>query len=140
MSTGSVRSPPPGGAVESTSVTCYFLPMTGERCLAVAARGDPAAAIPPARPARALDVEEPHVLGVALDERPPCLHVLPHQDAEQLVRLRGVVERDLEQHAVRGVHRGFPQFGGVHLAKALEPLHSIARPRVLAPGRDARLD
>src|SRR5262249_56695829 len=93
-----------------------------------------------AGPAGARDLGEPYDIGLAREDCPPCLHVLAHEYAEQLVRLRRVVERDLEQHAVRGVHRGLPQFGGVHLAEAFEPLYSIARPRVLAPGRDARLD
>src|SRR2546423_13451275 len=84
--------------------------------------------------ARASDVEEPHVLGVALDEGPPGLHVLAHEHAEQLVCLRRVVERDLQQHPVRGVHGGVPQLVGVHLAEALEPLYAVAGSRVPAAG------
>src|SRR5690606_13556075 len=42
-----------------------------------------------------LDVEETHILRVALDEQPPRLDVLAHQDTEQLIRCRRVVERDL---------------------------------------------
>src|SRR5579875_4226150 len=41
-------------------------------------------------PCGSLDVEEPDVLGVALDERAPRIDVLAHQDAEQLVGLGGV--------------------------------------------------
>src|SRR5712691_7768920 len=123
MSTGSVRSLPPDGTVpESTSVTLLILPVTAKRRLAGPdGRLAPAAHRGPG-PARPLDVEEPHVLGVALDERPAGLHVLAHQDAEQFVRLRRVVERDLEQYPVRRVHGGLPQFVRVHLAEALEPL------------------
>jgi hypothetical protein len=39
-----------------------------------------------------LDVQEPDVLCVPLDERAACLHVLAHQHGEQLVGLCGVVE------------------------------------------------
>src|SRR5215211_7833564 len=46
-------------------------------------------------PHRALDVKEPDVLGVALDERAPRLDILAHQNAEQLVGRCGVVEADL---------------------------------------------
>src|SRR5690242_12943602 len=137
MSTGSVRSPP-GGAVESTSVTCYSFPRLANGRWSWRPGRIPRGRFRPPGPPWALDVEEPHVLGVALDERPPGFHVLAHEHAEQLVRLRRVVERDLQQHPVRGVHRGLPQFAGVHLAEALEPLYAIALR--LAPGRDARLD
>src|ERR1700753_459179 len=65
----------------------------------------------------ASDVEEPDVLGVALDERSPRLDVLTHQHAEQLVGLGRVVQGHLEQHPVGRVHGGFPQLGRVHLTE-----------------------
>src|SRR5919112_4761202 len=64
-----------------------------------------------------LDVEEPDVLRVALDERPALLDVLAHQHGEHLVGLRRVLEGDLQQEPVVGVHRGLPQLVGVHLAE-----------------------
>src|SRR6516164_11376263 len=89
---------------------------------------------------RVSNVEEPYVLGIALDERAPRFHVLAHEHAEQLVGLGSVVERHLEQHPVRRVHRGFPQLARVHLAEPLEPLYAVSRPGVFAPFGDARLD
>src|SRR3954447_3649620 len=52
------------------------------------------------------DVQEPDVLGVALDERATTLHVLAHQHAEQLVGDGGVVQGDAQQDAPLRVHRG----------------------------------
>ena len=34
---------------------------------------------------------------------------------------RGLLDRDLEQSAIGGVHRGGPQLLGIHLAEAFEP-------------------
>src|SRR6266496_3884289 len=80
MSTGSVRSPPPGGAPASTSVTCW--PFS---CL-YRQNGCPSAGRAAGTAGPGSDVEEPDVLRVALDEGAACLHVLAHQHAEQLVR------------------------------------------------------
>src|SRR5215472_8005745 len=125
MSTGSMRScPPSGGSV--TSVTFAIPTHTWKR-----------ASIP--RASRS-DVQEPDVLRVAGDERAAGLDVLAHQHAEQLVGLGGVVERHLEQDPLRRVHRRLPQFLGVHLAQALEALHAVPRPRILAALGDAGLD
>src|ERR1700744_6683727 len=88
----------------------------------------------------ASDVEEPDVLGVALDERSPRLDVLTHQHAEQLGGLGRVVQGHLEQHPVGRVHGGFPQLGRVHLTETLEPLHTVARARILLARGDAGLD
>src|SRR5690348_9029589 len=93
MSTGSIRSAPPPPAVGGTvgsrvSVTTTFFFYRG-------ARRD--------RGARTSDVQEAHVLGVARDERPARVDVLPHEDREQLVRGGGVVQRDLQEHPVRRV-------------------------------------
>src|SRR6478736_9189411 len=75
--------------------------------------------------ARHLDIEESHVLGVALDERAALLDVLAHEDREHLVRLGRVVEGHLEHQALLGVHRGLPQLLGVHLAQALVALDRV---------------
>src|SRR5580658_11007042 len=124
MSTGSMRSCPPGGSV--TSVT-FAIPTHGWNH-------------PRALTACGSDVQEPDVLRVAGDERAARLDVLAHQHAEQLVGLGRVVERDLEQDPLRWAHRGFPQFLGVHLAQALETLHGVPWPRVLATLGDPGLD
>src|SRR5881275_675568 len=71
------------------------------------------------------DVEEADVLGVALDELAARLDVLAHQDREQVVGLRGVVERDLAEDAVLLVHRRDAQLLGVHLAETLEALDRV---------------
>ena len=85
-------------------------------------RWPPLAGRPGARPS---DVKEPDVLGVADDERPARLDVLTHEHAEQLVGGRRVVEGDQAQDPVGGIHRGLPQFLGVHLAEALVALDRI---------------
>src|SRR5260370_20289720 len=118
MSTGSVRSyPPSGGSVTSVTFSQSLTQPWNQQ-----------QGMPPCRS----DVEEPDVLRVAGNERAARLDVLAHQHAEQLVGLGRVVERDLEQDPLRRVHRGLPQFLGVHLAQALEALHGVPRPRVLA--------
>src|ERR1700746_1356742 len=124
MSTGSVRSYPSGGSVTSVTFSQSF-----NSTVEIAAGH-----------AALSDVQEPDILGVAGDERTARLDVLTHQHAEQLVGLGRVIERDLEQGPLRRVHRGLPQFLGVHLAQALEALHGVPRPRVLAALGDAGLD
>src|SRR6266567_371724 len=112
MSTGSVRSCPSAGASGVfTSVTSrlFSASTSPSRMIPADAALRPAPVLRDharARgrvPARS-DVQEPDVLGVALDKRPPRLHVLAHQHAEELIRLRGVVQRDLPEHPPGGVH------------------------------------
>src|SRR5271166_4184330 len=124
MSTGSVRSYPSGGSVTSVTFSQSFN-STVETAAGHAALSD---------------VQEPDVLRVTGDERAARLDVLAHQHAEQLVGLGRVVQRDLEQDPLRRVHRGGPQFLGVHLAQTLEALHAVPRPRVLAALGDPGLD
>src|SRR4051794_12382648 len=69
---------------------------------------------PAPRPAES-DVEEADVFGVALDESATQFDVLAHEDREDLVRLRGVLEGDLQHQPLIGVHRRLPQLLGVHL-------------------------
>src|SRR6476661_7933333 len=71
------------------------------------------------------DVEELHVAGVLLDERPARLDVLTHEDGEDLVGLGGVVERDLQQRAGALVHRRLAELLVVHLAEALVALDRV---------------
>src|SRR5699024_5464507 len=87
-----------------------------------------------------LDVQETDILGVALDEGTAGFDVLPHEHAEYLVRLGGVVQGDLEQHPTDRVHGGLPQFIRVHLTQPLESLDQVTRARVPLALRDAVLD
>src|SRR5664279_877227 len=84
-----------------------------------------------------LDIKEANVAGVALDEAASTLHVLAHQDREDLVRGRGIVQGDLEQDAVMGVHRGLPQLLVIHLAQALVALDAgfLGQPPSMAQSR-----
>src|SRR5438094_1440557 len=70
---------------------------------------------------RSLRVDE-RVLRVLLDELPPGLDVLAHQDGEHPVRLGGVLQRDLLQHTGLGIHGRLPELFGLHLGQALESL------------------
>src|SRR5215212_207933 len=128
MSTGSIRSPPPvaggepgtggtGGSRVSVTKTFFFYGGSEAR----SGTGTS-------------DVQEPHVLGVAGDERPARVDVFAHEDREQLVRGGGVVQRDLQEHPVRRVHRGLPQLLGVHLAEALVALDALFLGQLLARG------
>ena len=91
-----------------------------------------AALLGPPYAATASDIKEPHVLRVALDERAALLDVFTHQDREHLVRARGVVEGDLQQDAVVGIHGGVPQLIWVHLAEALVALDRVLLRQPLA--------
>src|ERR1700743_2813890 len=122
MSTGSVRSCPGDGTPSVvTSVTFKSLFSAGGRVAHPATGRD----LGPESPSYRSDVEEPDVLGIALDERAPRLDVFTHQHAEQLVGLGRVVHRHLAQHTASRVHRGLPQLGRVHLAQALEALDAV---------------
>src|SRR2546423_1141466 len=120
MPMGSTRSCSPGGGVV-VSVTSYLSQWTSNR-------------------RQSSDVEEAHVLGVALDELPAGFDVLTHEDAEKLVRRCSVVQGHLEQHPAGRVHGGGPQLGGVHLAETLEPLDAVVLARVGPAGLHAELD
>src|ERR1700757_747603 len=106
MSTGSMRSPAssPGGSVVSVIYSSFA---KGLR------RSDPS------------DVQEANVLGIAGDKASACIDVLAHQDGEQLVGGRRVVQGDLTQHPHGGVHRGLPQLLGVHLTQTLIALDAV---------------
>ena len=53
-----------------------------------------------------INVQEPHVGGVGLDEVLAGLDVLAHQDGAHLVGQGGLLDADLEQRALVGVHGG----------------------------------
>src|SRR6478609_10493273 len=72
-----------------------------------------------------LDVEEPDILRVLLDELPPRLHVFAHERREDRVGRGGVVDRDLAERARRGIHRGLPQLLVIHLAETLVALDAV---------------
>ena len=65
-------------------------------------------------------VQVHRVLGVALDELLPGLHLLPHEDGKDLVGLLRVVQGDAAEGPPLRVHGGLPQLVVVHLAQALE--------------------
>src|SRR3954453_9963939 len=64
---------------------------------------------------------------VVLDESPAELDDLAHEAREQLLGLRGVLDRHLLERARLGVHRRLAQLLGVHLAQALEAVEPDAR-------------
>src|SRR5581483_12017885 len=78
-----------------------------------------------------LEVQEPHVVGVLLDERAPGIDVVALQPGDDVVGDRRVFHLDLEQRPVARVHRGGPQLVVVHLAEALEPADLRLAPLVL---------
>src|SRR5215472_5410820 len=103
MSTGSMRSPAssPGGSVVSVIYSSF-----ASECLSS-------------------DIKEANVLGVAGDNASARVDVLAHQDGEQLVGGRRVVQRDLAQHPHGRVHRGLPQLLGIHLTQTLVALDAV---------------
>ena len=66
------------------------------------------------------DVQVHDVFRVLLDPLAPGLHVLAHENGEDLVGLNGVVQSDAAQGAGLRVHGGLPQLVGVHLAETFE--------------------
>src|SRR5919204_2912961 len=67
-----------------------------------------------------LNIEEPDVLRVLLDEVAPRLDLVAHQHREGQARGRSVFHLDADQHAARRVHRRVAELLGIHLAQALE--------------------
>src|SRR4051794_7781860 len=72
-----------------------------------------------------LDVEEPDILRVLLDELAAGLDVLAHERREDGVGGDGVIDRHLTQRAGRGVHGRLPQLFVVHLAETLVALDPV---------------
>ncbi len=67
------------------------------------------------------DVEEPDVLGVALDELLARSDIVAHQRGEDLLRQRRIFQFDLDQVPQSRIHRGVSKFGSIHLAQSFEP-------------------
>src|SRR5674476_470392 len=115
MSTGSMRSV---SMIGGCSVTCFPYSLVRFKivyAVRLTLGHHPQCELP-------LDIEESHVAGVALDEAAPALDVLTHENREDLVCGRGVVQRDLEKDAVVRVQRGLPQLLVVHLTQTLVAL------------------
>ena len=60
--------------------------------------------------------------GILLDELATGLYVVAHQHGEDLVGLGGVLDGDLLQQTVLGIHGGLPELLGVHLTKTFVAL------------------
>ena len=69
-----------------------------------------------------LHIQVANLQRVRLDELPPRLDLVAHQDREDLVGLDDVVHPHLQQHPLVRVHRRLPELIGVHLAETLVPL------------------
>src|SRR5580698_6267294 len=83
------------------------------------------------------DVQVADVQGVVLDELAAGRDIVPHQQGEEGVGLGGVVDRDLEEAALLGVHGGLEELLRVHFPEALVALDGEA---LAAVGPDLRDD
>src|SRR5690242_356821 len=72
------------------------------------------------------DVQVHHFEGVLLDEAAAPLHLVPHEQVEDLLGGLDVLELHLEQGALVGIERRLPELLGVHLAEALVALDGPA--------------
>ena len=77
-------------------------------------------------PVSALDIQVLHVEGVVFDELAARLDLVAHQRGEHQVGFRVILGAHLEQRALGGIHRRFPQRVGIHLAEALVAVHREA--------------
>src|SRR6202035_5949863 len=71
---------------------------------------------------RSLDVQVADVERVGLDELPPRLDLVAHQDGEDRVGLDVVLDPHLQEAAALGGHGGLPELLGGPLAQALVAL------------------
>src|SRR5262245_58977851 len=78
-----------------------------------------------------LHVQVPNLQRVRLDEIPPGLDLVSHEDGEDLVGFDVVLDLNPEEPALRGVHRGLPELRRVHLAETLVALDRQAFLRAL---------
>src|SRR6476620_1843109 len=69
------------------------------------------------------DVKVLYVERVLFNELAAALDVLAHQSGKNLFALDRVLQPDLEQRPLLGIHRGLSELLGIHLAQALVPLH-----------------
>src|SRR5438552_1725514 len=65
-----------------------------------------------------LDIQVHDFLRVFLDVLPARFDGLAHEDREEGVSGRGILDRHLFQDSSRGIHRGLPEFIRVHIAQA----------------------
>src|SRR5581483_2620794 len=75
------------------------------------------AVLPQVGNSKPLEVQEPRVRGVFLDERAAGVDVVAHQAGRDVVGDGDVLHRDLEERTVARVHGGGPQLVVVHLAQ-----------------------
>src|SRR5436305_1298569 len=69
-----------------------------------------------------LHIQVPHFQRVVLNERPPRLDLVAHEDGEDGVGVDVVLDLHAEEAALGGIHRGLPELRRVHLAEALVAL------------------
>src|SRR5262249_11499876 len=77
-----------------------------------------------------LYVEVPNIQRVIFDELAPRLDHVAHENGEHFVCVDGVilVQVDLQQFALLGIHGGLEQLFGVHLAETFETFDLHAPP------------
>ena len=84
-----------------------------------------------------LDVEEPNVARMTLDELTARFDLVSHQIADSTLGFRCVIDIDLQQCPGCWLHRGFPELVGVHFSKTLVPL-DVELVGVVVFGKGAR--
>ena len=72
-----------------------------------------------------LDVQVLHVERVIFDKFSARFDIFAHEGGEDGVGFGDVFQLDLKQSAALGVHGGFPELRGGHLAQALVTLHLV---------------
>lgn len=82
------------------------------------------------------EVQVAHVERVVLDELAAGLHLVAHEEREDLVGLDGVRELHALHVALRGIHRRRVEFLGVHFAEALETIDAHALAAACVDGRE----
>ena len=82
------------------------------------------------------EVQVAHVERVVLDELAARLHLVAHEEREDLVGLDGVRELHALHVALRGIHRRRVEFLGVHFAEALETIDAHALAAACVDGRE----
>ena len=70
-----------------------------------------------------LHIQILHQIRVLLDELPPRLNLIAHQQREDFIRRHCVLWRNLHHRAGLGVHGRLPQLLGAHFAQAFVALN-----------------
>src|SRR3954470_16505883 len=78
-----------------------------------------------------LDVEEANVVGVADDELLAQLDVVAHQLGDHAIGDRRLLDVDLQERSLGGIHRRLAELVPVHLAQALQAVELVALALVL---------